>query len=430
MPVTSCWLATQLLVGCVCTCAGWLKLATPGSSAAVFKLAAAGAAGPLTFGIMRASNGSTMVCDGSRPAQLISVEGPAFAKISLSAIPVSKSSTSAWYSLPFMSTWDPNSSSLDSKVTVGDPFGNSVTGTVSRLWVSDTVRDCTSLASWLDPTKGTMLQLSNQPPTFTTAPGLPGGTDVFIGDDVTVTARATDSDGDPVRVRVTFYGVPAPECTTASCGDHIIQLDAPAGGVTATHLNVTAVTAYLRAGRYVIRVEAVDFHGGYVSKDLELLVRKQGDIHRQARCCRQTGSIVTAQGGRPTSQSTYNDTTAAQNAAALGWPTTGGSGASPSQTLGEYLRYEDQEAERLFDWGVLAPMSVMELGGLWQVVTCADTRVAGAGSQRVVGWASDQYTTNHGHGKRLLVVPQVRCWCWRQCGDCCCCWCGMVCVAV
>jgi hypothetical protein len=104
--------------------------------------------------------------------------------------------------------------------------------------------------------------------------------------------------------------------------------------------------------------------GTVLTHDHALLVRKQGDAGRAARCCRHSPVPVAAQLGRPISDTWYRDATARQQAAALGW-----SEANWSE--------QDLEAERLFDFAMLAPpVGATPLA----LATCLDSRLAGAGA--------------------------------------------------
>lgn len=110
--------------------------------------------------------------------------------------------------------------------------------------------------------------------------------------------------------------------------------------------------------------------GRITTHDHALLVRKHGDpalaapSAAGAPCCRHTPGAVAQQLGRPLSDSDYRSAAAARQAEALGW----------SQ---DYWAHEDLEAERLFDYGQLAPaVRATPLAA----TTCQDTRLAGAGA--------------------------------------------------
>lgn len=117
------------------------------------------------------------------------------------------------------------------------------------------------------------------------------------------------------------------------------------------------VTVLLRF-RYTIRVQAADDFGGWSSQDVSLIVRKAGDSSGTAACCRSTGLIVAQQLGRPIDATTFRPPWIAARAAAVGW--------DPAYLNGP----EDLEAERLFDYGLLAPL---ETGGPAQQ-GCASTQ--------------------------------------------------------
>lgn len=96
--------------------------------------------------------------------------------------------------------------------------------------------------------------------------------------------------------------------------------------------------------RYTIRVQATDGAGGWASQDVTLLVRKVGDGTGAAACCRSTGLIIAQQLGRPIDPTTFRPSWLASSAGAVGW--------EPGYLTGP----EDLEAERLFDYGLLAPL--------------------------------------------------------------------------
>lgn len=331
---------------------------------------------------------------------------------------------------------------------MGDPFGAGITAQLQALWVTPGAHDCTTLFAQFGTLPPSQPQasaataaavaarqrflevsssasgISQQLPSISSVtPGIPTyantdptltsltlspGTDIFLSDTLTLTAHVADNDGDAVRVRVTFFGVPAVGCSSSGCDNHVLQVDGSSSTGASSSI-VTAITSYRRPGRYIVRVEATDFKGGYLTSDMEVIVRKNGDVGRAAKCCRRTGILIAAQAGRPISSTVYRDPVMQQYATALGWPTAGSSTSTTStDSLDQYMSVEDVESERLFDWGLLAPEPATSFAGLLQTVSCADTRVAGAGSARAVGWGADQFATNHGHGKRLMVLPQVR----------------------
>jgi hypothetical protein len=96
--------------------------------------------------------------------------------------------------------------------------------------------------------------------------------------------------------------------------------------------------------RYVVRVQAADDYGGWSSQGVVLLVRKAGDTASKAACCRSTALIVAQQLGRPIDPTTFRPAWINASASAVGWESS-------------YLQGpEDLEAERLFDYTVLAPL--------------------------------------------------------------------------
>ena len=104
------------------------------------------------------------------------------------------------------------------------------------------------------------------------------------------------------------------------------------------------------ACRYVVRAQAADGAGGWSSLDFQLLVRKAGDVGARAPCCRSTALIIAQQLGRPIDATTFRPGWINTSAGAVGWD------------AGYLGGPEDLEAERLFDYGVLAPL---ESGAEW-----------------------------------------------------------------
>ncbi|GIL45852.1 hypothetical protein Vafri_2986, partial [Volvox africanus] len=180
-------------------------------------------------------------------------------------------------------------------------------------------------------------------------------------------------------------------CRVASCGNERRTVTS----TTAGRALVAQAVTYKLPGRYTVRLEASDQSGTTVAKDVQVLVRKVGDVKRQAPCCRSTGMVIAAQTGRPVHSTWFrNPMVTGLATAALGWSA-------------DYLAAEDMEVERLFDFGVLAPRH--DPVGL-QLTTCMDTFLAGPGSPRVLSGSPDQRSVTTGHGKRLLVVPQGFSW--------------------
>eukprot|EP00879_Flechtneria_rotunda_P022569 GHRR01023831.1.p2 GENE.GHRR01023831.1~~GHRR01023831.1.p2 ORF type:complete len:189 (+),score=60.11 GHRR01023831.1:160-726(+) len=137
--------------------------------------------------------------------------------------------------------------------------------------------------------------------------------------------------------------------------------------------------------------------GGWSAKDFEVLVRKVGDLQGKAPCCRSTALIITQQLGRPIDPTTYRPEWLNTSAAAVGWDW-------------DYLMGpEDLEAERLFDYGLLAPTQT----GPVKVLTCADVKLAGPGSPDVWGVSVNSginASSNQGHNKRVAILPQGFSW--------------------
>ncbi|KAG2501286.1 hypothetical protein HYH03_001088 [Edaphochlamys debaryana] len=247
------------------------------------------------------------------------------------------------------------------------------------------------------PTFLAVQQYDNSPPSLkqfslavTAADGRPGGTgavgEAFVTETVTVTAVVTDADGDGLRLRLTAYGVPPPGCATSGCGDDGFSVYSGSGMATLSYS-----VAYPLPGRYVMRLEASDLLGPVWAWDLAVLVRKAGDTGRQAPCCRTSGMLISGQQGRPLHATRFRDGDVASLALGLGW--------APEYVAGP----EELEAERLFDFGGLAPAH--RPGGLTRSA-CPDGLLAGPGSPRVLGGSAAQRAVTSGHGKRILVVPQ------------------------
>ena len=66
---------------------------------------------------------------------------------------------------------------------------------------------------------------------------------------------------------------------------------------------------------------------------------------------RYTASVITAQQGRPIHSGVFRDPSLYAFAQSLGWPVSKG-----------YMDNEDLEAERLFDYGILAPLPSSDAG--------------------------------------------------------------------
>ena len=129
-----------------------------------------------------------------------------------------------------------------------------------------------------------------------------------------------------------------------------------------------------------------------------LLVRKRGDpalagLPGGAPCCTLTPGIIAQQLGRPTHTQEWASAAAARGAAALGWPA-------------DYPQRE-LEGERLFDYAALAPPAPPHPLAL---LTCMDTRLAGAGSPRIAGTDDALAPHSTGRGKRLAIVPAGHAW--------------------
>ncbi|GMH43935.1 hypothetical protein BSKO_11869 [Bryopsis sp. KO-2023] len=85
----------------------------------------------------------------------------------------------------------------------------------------------------------------------------------FVDDTVTVSASASDGNGDDIKLRMTFFGVPGEHCDEPTCGDFVKETVGPGSG---TELHAWA--KYQRPGRFVVRIEATDMQGHSVFKVL------------------------------------------------------------------------------------------------------------------------------------------------------------------
>ena len=116
--------------------------------------------------------------------------------------------------------------------------------------------------------------------------------------------------------------------------------------------------------------------GTLATRDHAVLVRKQGDTARRAPCCRYSSHVVAQQLGRPVHHTQFRPAALAPLFAALGWDS-------------GYTEGEDLEAERLFDYGLLAPPAPSHP---LEALTCADARLAGAGGQAVLQRSTEHRT--------------------------------------
>ncbi|PNH11434.1 A disintegrin and metalloproteinase with thrombospondin motifs 7 [Tetrabaena socialis] len=355
---------------------------------------AVSAAPPIALGISRRDDGALAVCVDGSPAKLLRAPS---AVSPLGGGWLAGSSLAAGWSLDGADA-----------LQLGDPRATtSVSARLHQAWlVTGAAWSCADMASLMpsamsygNVTLGAPLLAApvlaappyvNQPPRLArmelSVSG--GGTgaegEAFVGQDVTVAGEVTDADGDALRVQLTWYGVPARGCATSGCGNEVFTAQGDGSAL------VSDTASYQMPGRYTVRLEATDLAGLVVAWDAHVLVRKLGDTQRRAACCRSTGMVVAGQAGRPLHSTRFRDPAVSGLALGLGWPA-------------DNLAAEDLEAERLFDYGVLAPAH--NPGGL-QLTTCLDAYLAGPGSPRVLSGSQDQARVTGGHGKRMLIVPQ------------------------
>jgi hypothetical protein len=116
---------------------------------------------------------------------------------------------------------------------------------------------------------------------------------------------------------------------------------------------------HMTTSRYLVRAHASDGAGGWASADVTLLVRKAGDVMGRAPCCRTTGQIIVQSLGRPIDAAEFRPVWLNASAIAAGW--------DPSYLSGGP---EDLEAERLFDFTLLAPIDT-GMESEWLRVVCS-----------------------------------------------------------
>eukprot|EP00878_Enallax_costatus_P047024 GHUV01057383.1.p1 GENE.GHUV01057383.1~~GHUV01057383.1.p1 ORF type:complete len:500 (+),score=122.35 GHUV01057383.1:95-1594(+) len=299
-------------------------------------------------------------------------------------------STAGWLSLPQSST-----QTLQlANITLGSRGNVAVLDTsLNGLWVAPVAIDVATAASAATTATQYFSSISAQstvPPTVTMDPiisNLFGG--LVVGGPVAVTVSSGSAASKVgLKLRLTFYGVAPSDCVQSSCGDVVLESFAAGSTVQGS----TTVT-YPRAGRYIIRAQASDMMGGWASKDFDVLVRKAGDTHGRAPCCRTTANIIAQQLGRPIDPYSFRPAWINSSATAVGWD------------WNYLMGSEDLEAERLFDYGLLAPVET----GPVTTTTCPDSYLAGPGSPTVYGVSATPTVnvySNQGHAKRVAILPQ------------------------
>lgn len=182
-------------------------------------------------------------------------------------------------------------------------------------------------------------------------------------------------------------------CNASECGDTIF--DSYTDNTTTietppTTSTLTAAVHFTQAGKFLIRAMVSHGDGLVDSQDMTILVRKIGDVLLTAPCCATTPYITALQLGRPIDQTTFRGDAVYKGATELGW------------IDAKYGLYgEDMESERLFDYSILAPPQQQIP---FKIITCMDTRLAGAGSPVVYGLTSNTADVS-GHNKALTYVP-------------------------
>ncbi len=211
-------------------------------------------------------------------------------------------------------------------------------------------------------------------------------TDVLeIEEEVELIAVAEDLDENDLKLEVIVYGVPPEGCSKTTCGD------ATFASASSGKAQVTAKIKFPLAGRYTVRARVSDGSGSVIWKDFAVYVYKKGEAARAAPCCRHTSYITAHNLGRPIDRTYFrskgSESTALGNS--FGWSS-------------EYWNGADVEAERLFDYSILAPqMKPYPV----ETLACADVRIGGAGGPEVYGllWATEDTL---GHSKFLTIVPE------------------------
>jgi hypothetical protein len=211
---------------------------------------------------------------------------------------------------------------------------------------------------------------------------------VEVEEEVELVAAAQDLDGDELQLEVTVYGVPPEDCSKTTCGDATFSTVGGSSGKA----QLTAKVSFPLPGRYIVRARVSDGSGRVAWKDLVVTVYKKGDTAvRAAPCCRHTSYITAHNLGRPVDKTYFRAKGSEMTALGVdfGWSS-------------EYWSGADVEAERLFDYSILAP--AMQ-GFPVETLTCADVRIGGAGGPEVYGllWAEEDTS---GHGKSLTIVPE------------------------
>ena len=211
----------------------------------------------------------------------------------------------------------------------------------------------------------------------------------WVGQEVSLTAEATDIDEDEIALEMTVYGVPPAHCDATSCGNAVFL------NRSAATVSVNAKLSFPLPGSYLIRFRASDGFGSISYKDSYINVYKKGDVRGVAPCCRSTAFVTAHNLGRPVDRTSYRTAFSQQMAANnLSW------------SLEYFTDGSDIEAERLFDYSILAPPMPEEP---ISTVACGDLRLAGAGSPEVYGltWARAEVT---GHNNKLTLIPEAYPW--------------------
>eukprot|EP01023_Acetabularia_acetabulum_P004041 TRINITY_DN116_c1_g1_i2.p1 TRINITY_DN116_c1_g1~~TRINITY_DN116_c1_g1_i2.p1 ORF type:complete len:238 (-),score=29.82 TRINITY_DN116_c1_g1_i2:114-800(-) len=164
----------------------------------------------------------------------------------------------------------------------------------------------------------------------------------FVDDELEFAVEVSSNVSLTARVRIVAYGAAQldEQCVTATCGDFTREEEVSVD--SRKSIKIYVQLKYARAGKYLVRTFVSDKTGSFDQKDFTFIVRKLGDTEAAAPCCRSTGLIVAGQKGRPSHPKVFQHSQVVKLSRDLGWDL-------------EYIHKDDLEAERLFDYTLLAP---------------------------------------------------------------------------
>lgn len=199
--------------------------------------------------------------------------------------------------------------------------------------------------------------------------------DLSIHQNATFTVETASS---VKKASLTFYGVPRAYCQTSECGDESVQAS-------------LKTISFPQPGRYIVRARVLYWSGQTVHYDHVVIVRKIDDAGAAA-CCRQTPLIIAQQLGRPGDRTYHRAEWSKEQALnTFGW------------SLNDW-QGPDVEAERLYDYGLLAP-PISSTTSFSEVLNCQNTRLAGVDSPILYGTTDAVKAHTKGHGKVFIYVP-------------------------